>query len=68
MLALAFIIAGWWGVALFAWQALIAIWQLELTNYIEHYGLTRRYIGDGKNTNPSARIIAGMPRIKRQTG
>jgi len=48
MLALAFIIAGWWGVALFAWQALIAIWQLELTNYIEHYGLTRRYIGDGK--------------------
>lgn len=48
MLALAFGIGGAWGGVLFLWQALIAIWQLELTNYIEHYGLTRRHLGDGK--------------------
>jgi len=48
MLALAWAIGGWEGVALFVWQAFIAIWQLELINYIEHYGLTRRHLGDGK--------------------
>lgn len=47
-LALAFAIGGWIGLGLFAFQAFIAIWQLELTNYIEHYGLTRRYLGGGK--------------------
>ncbi len=36
------------GFFLFIWQASVAIWQLELTNYIEHYGLTRRHLGDGK--------------------
>jgi alkane 1-monooxygenase len=35
-------------IALFLWQAFIAIWQLELTNYVEHYGLTRRHLGAGK--------------------
>lgn len=47
-LALAFIVGGWLGVALFIWQAYIAIWQLELVNYVEHYGLTREHLGDGK--------------------
>ena len=47
-LLLAFALAGWLGVALFLWQAWIAIWQLELVNYIEHYGLTREHLGDGK--------------------
>jgi alkane 1-monooxygenase len=47
-IALALILGGWEGLALFAWQALVAIWQLELTNYIEHYGLTRKHIGGGK--------------------
>ncbi|MEM6637014.1 MAG: alkane 1-monooxygenase [Pseudomonadota bacterium] len=47
-LILAALIGGWLGVALFAFQALIAVWQLELVNYIEHYGLTRRYVGAGK--------------------
>ncbi len=47
-LALAFLIGGWQGVALFAWQALVAVWQLELVNYVEHYGLTRRHLGEGK--------------------
>jgi alkane 1-monooxygenase len=48
MLALSLAIGGLWGLVLFLWQALIAIWQLELTNYIEHYGLTRRHLGEGK--------------------
>ncbi|MFK7744730.1 MAG: alkane 1-monooxygenase [Roseobacter sp.] len=48
MLALAFLLGGWSGLALFAVQAGTAIWQLELVNYIEHYGLTREHLGDGK--------------------
>lgn len=45
---LATALGGWIGLALFLWQAYIAVWQLELTNYIEHYGLTRRHLGGGK--------------------
>lgn len=48
MLLLALLIGGWLGVALFIWQAWIAIWQLELVNYVEHYGLTRKHTGEGK--------------------
>ena len=48
MLILAFALAGWVGVGLFIWQALIAVWHLELVNYVEHYGLTRKHLGDGK--------------------
>lgn len=48
MLALALALGGWQGLGLFAWQAFIAIWQLELTNYVEHYGLTRKYLGEGR--------------------
>jgi len=48
MLLLAMLIGGWIGLALFLWQAFIAIWQLELVNYVEHYGLTRKHLGDGK--------------------
>lgn len=48
MLSLAFGLGGIAGLGLFAFQAFIAIWQLELTNYIEHYGLTREHLGDGK--------------------
>ncbi|GAB5447000.1 alkane 1-monooxygenase [Gymnodinialimonas sp.] len=47
-LALAFLIGGWVGLAMFLGQAFTAVWQLELTNYIEHYGLTRKHLGDGK--------------------
>lgn len=45
---LALILGGWVGLGLFIFQASVAIWQLELTNYVEHYGLTRKYLGDGK--------------------
>jgi alkane 1-monooxygenase len=48
MLLLAFALGGAPGLALFAFQAFVAIWQLELVNYIEHYGLTRRHLGNGK--------------------
>jgi len=48
MLVLAFVLGGWAGLGLFVWQAFVAIWQLELVNYVEHYGLTRKHLGDGK--------------------
>jgi alkane 1-monooxygenase len=44
----ALILGGWAGLGLFLVQAGVAIWQLELVNYIEHYGLTRKHLGDGK--------------------
>lgn len=47
-LVIAFAVGGWLGVGLFVFQAFVAIWQLELTNYVEHYGLTRRHLGGGK--------------------
>ena len=48
MLLLAFLLGGWSGLILFLIQAGTAIWQLELVNYIEHYGLTRKHLGDGR--------------------
>ncbi len=48
MLATAAVLGGGEGLGLFAFQAFVAIWQLELVNYIEHYGLTRRHLGNGK--------------------
>jgi alkane 1-monooxygenase len=47
-MGLAAFIGGLWGVVLFATQAFWAIFQLELVNYVEHYGLTRKHLGDGK--------------------
>jgi alkane 1-monooxygenase len=47
-LVLALALGGWVGLGLFLVQAFTAIWQLELVNYIEHYGLTRRHLGGGK--------------------
>ncbi|MCU0901991.1 MAG: alkane 1-monooxygenase [Cypionkella sp.] len=48
MLLIALALGGWLGLLLFTFQALVAVWQLELVNYIEHYGLTRRHLGEGK--------------------
>ncbi len=47
-LALAALIGGWAGIGLFLIQAFIAVLFLELTNYVEHYGLTRKHLGAGK--------------------
>jgi len=48
LLMLAWAISGWAGVGLFVFQAFVAVWQLELVNYVEHYGLTRKHLGGGK--------------------
>ena len=45
---LAWLIGGWAGVGLFVFQAFVAVLHLELTNYVEHYGLTRLHLGDGR--------------------
>jgi len=47
-LLLAVGLGGWTGLGLFVVQAFVAVWQLELVNYVEHYGLTRRHLGAGK--------------------
>ena len=47
-MAFCFWLAGWWGIALFGIQCFMAIYQLEAVNYVEHYGLTRKYLGNGK--------------------
>ncbi|MEM6308047.1 MAG: alkane 1-monooxygenase, partial [Pseudomonadota bacterium] len=51
---LAALIGGWVGVGLFVVQAYVAIIQLELVNYVEHYGLTRKHLGKGtyEHTQP----------------
>ena len=46
-LALAWVIGGWISVGLVIFQALVPVLRLELTNYIENYGLTRRHLGAG---------------------
>lgn len=45
---LALLIGGWIGLALVLWQGFVAVWQLELTNYVEHYGLSRRRLDNGR--------------------
>jgi alkane 1-monooxygenase len=47
-LLLAILLGGWVGLGLFLFQAYTAILQLELVNYVEHYGLTRKHLGDGR--------------------
>ncbi len=48
MLGFAYLIGGWAGIGLFAVQAFTGVLALEITNYVEHYGLTRRHLGNGK--------------------
>lgn len=45
---LAVLIGGWIGLGLYVFQALVAVWQLELVNYVEHYGLVRKPMGNGR--------------------
>ncbi|MEM7719655.1 MAG: alkane 1-monooxygenase [Pseudomonadota bacterium] len=47
-LAIVALIGGWVGLLMFLIHAFFAVWQLELVNYIEHYGLTRKHLGDGR--------------------
>jgi alkane 1-monooxygenase len=39
---------GWWAVVFFYGQAFIAFSLLEAVNYLEHYGLLRKQLDDGK--------------------
>jgi len=48
LLATIFVIFGWLVTVYFIAAALIGILLLETVNYIEHYGLQRKAIGDGK--------------------
>ena len=47
-ITISFIIGGLFGILLFLIQALIAIIHLEVVNYIEHYGLSRKLLNNGK--------------------
>lgn len=46
--SLAVAVGGLPGLLLFLLQALVAVWQLELVNYVEHYGLTRKRLDNGR--------------------
>jgi alkane 1-monooxygenase len=44
----AYALAGWTGIAMFVLQAVVAITLLEAVNYVEHYGLARRLLPNGR--------------------
>ncbi len=48
MAVAAFAVAGAFGVIVFSFAGLVAIIELELVDYIEHYGLVRDRDADGK--------------------
>ena len=48
MLLIAYLIGGWAGIGLYLAHAFIAILSLEQVNYMEHYGLVRKHLGDGR--------------------
>ncbi|WP_152205105.1 alkane 1-monooxygenase [Marinobacter changyiensis] len=47
-LALCTLVFGWLGVAYFLGQSFIAVTLLEIVNYLEHYGLHRRMLENGR--------------------
>jgi alkane 1-monooxygenase len=42
------LVAGWMGLIYFVGQSLVAIALLEIINYVEHYGLARRQLANGR--------------------
>ncbi|MEM1382494.1 MAG: alkane 1-monooxygenase [Pseudomonadota bacterium] len=52
VLAVAGLIGGWQGALFYPLLCMVAILQLEAINYIEHYGLTRRHLGEGRFERP----------------
>ena len=63
---LSFVVGGAWGIALFFIQALVAVLHLEVVNYIEHYGLSRKKY-QIISMNPQGHTIAGMPIMQPAT-
>lgn len=51
------------GLGFFVAQGLLAAGSLEVINYIEHYGLERQRIGEGRDGQP----LDGQPRYERTT-
>lgn len=45
---LMFLLGGWIGVAFFFLQSILAFSSLEAVNYIEHYGIERKLLSNGK--------------------
>lgn len=50
LLVLAF---GWIALAFFVIQSYVAIQELEMINYVEHYGLSRKKLPNGRYENPT---------------
>lgn len=48
LLVAAWLVSGWPGLVFFCAQALVAVLLLELINYVEHYGLERKILENGK--------------------
>ncbi|ALT00276.1 hypothetical protein AT746_01950 [Lacimicrobium alkaliphilum] len=48
-----YVLAGWTGVLFFLLQSLIAVIELEVINYIEHYGLQRARQANGRYQRPT---------------
>lgn len=60
-LILAYLIAGPWGVAVWGALALHAQVQLMLSDYVQHYGLTRARVADGRLEPVAARHSWNAP-------
>lgn len=60
-LGLAYAIAGGWGVATWAGLSLHAQVQLMLSDYVQHYGLTRARVADGRLEPVGARHSWNAP-------
>ena len=58
---IAYLIAGWAGVGFFLLQSFFAVLQLEAVNYVEHYGLTRKHLGDGRYEHTKPRHSWNAP-------
>ena len=67
MIVLSFLIGGLVGLFLFFLQAFVAILLLELVNYIEHYGLSRKILKNGKYSLFNLTIL-GTQHIRCQIG
>jgi len=53
LIGVAWLVAGWIGVAGFLIQGVVAASALEIINFIEHYGLKRRQLENGRYERPS---------------
>lgn len=62
-LALTYTLAGWTGILAYLGLSLFAQMQLLLSDYVQHYGLERRIVGDGKYAPVSIRHSWNAPHV-----